>query len=496
MIIKDLYKYKNDVLTEGAVEFVSKLVHKFSFRIKYDLDFRKKRDYTPAFSIHTKSLRESNWKVAPLPADLLDRRVEITGPTDCKMIINALNSGANAFMADFEDSNSPTWDNIMLGQINLMHAVRRTISYAKHDASGAIKHYKLNEKTAVLMVRPRGWHLVEKHFLIDNQPIPAALLDFGLYFYHNAKELMARGSGPYFYLPKMESYFEARLWNDIFVWSQNELGIPQGTIKATCLIETISAAFEMDEILWELREHSAGLNCGRWDYIFSFIKKFAKVRALPDRGQLTMDKGFLQAYVQLLIQTCHRRGVHAMGGMAAQIPIKNDAAANQAAMDKVTADKLREVKLGHDGTWVAHPGLVSLARQIFDEHMPQPNQIDNIPNYQISEKDLLTIPEGEYTEAGLRHNIRVGIMYLDAWLKGNGCVPIYNLMEDAATAELSRAQVWQSIYHNKITKEFFLRVVQEEMGDKFPEATDLFIQMSTAKEFEQFLTIPAYQFLA
>lgn len=498
MIIKDLYKYKNTALTDGAIDFIAKLVHQFDDQVKRILELRGVWEAipTPMFWHNTEHIRNSDWQVASLPNDLLDRRVEITGPTDRKMIINALNSGANVFMADFEDSNSPTWENMMQGQVNLMDAVRHTITYTSDTG----KHYNLNDNTAVLMVRPRGWHLVEKHFLINDQPIPAALLDFGLYFYHNAKELIASGTGPYFYLPKMESYQEARLWNDIFIWAQNELDIPQGTIKATCLIETISAAFEMDEILWELKNHSAGLNCGRWDYIFSFIKKRHMFGILPDRGQLTMDKGFLKAYVQLLIKTCHRRGVHAMGGMAAQIPIKNDPVANQAAMDKVTADKLREVKAGHDGTWVAHPALVPLARQIFDEHMPHSNQISNIPDYQVTEKDLLTVPEGEYTEAGLRHNIRVGIIYLDAWLKGNGCVPIYNLMEDAATAELSRALVWQGIYHNKITEKFFLQVVQEEVlrpwhGDKYPEATDLFVQLSTAPDFPKFLTISAYQFL-
>lgn len=499
MFIQDLDKYKDSALTDNAIQFILKLVATFSPQVDNILAARQtKIGVRPSFLSDTADIRKADWIVSPLPTDLLDRRVEITGPTDRKMVINALNSGANVFMADFEDSNSPTWENLIQGQINLMDAVRRTITYT----SEAEKHYQLNEHTAVLMVRPRGWHLVEKHFLVDDKPIPAALLDFGLYFFHNAKELIAHGTAPYFYLPKLESHKEAKLWNDIFVFSQNELNLPIKTIKATCLIETISAAFEMDEILWELKDHSAGLNCGRWDYIFSFIKKFAKDSnfILPDRSQLTMDKGFLNSYVRLLIQTCHRRGVHAMGGMAAQIPIKNDPVANQVAMNKVTADKLREVKAGHDGTWVAHPGLVSIARSIFDEYMPQVNQIDNNPNYVVEEKDLFAIPEGNYTEAGLRHNIRVGILYLESWLNGNGCVPIYNLMEDAATAELSRAQVWQGIYHQislgkiTLTKEYFLQVVNEEIKNE-SEARELFIQLSTSPEFKEFLTIAAYQLL-
>jgi malate synthase len=518
--IVNLDKYKDTILTDEAIFFVVDLVNRFAPRVNEILFSRQARqalldrhDLLPYFLPNTAHIRGSDWTVASLPADLLDRRVEITGPTERKMIINALNSGANVFMADLEDSNSPTWENMMQGQVNLMDAVRRTITFT----SDAGKDYKLNEKTAVLMVRPRGWHLVEKNFMLDNMPIPAALLDFGLYFFHNVKELMERGTAPYFYLPKMESYLEARLWNDIFVYSQKKFKIPKGTIKATCLIENIYAAFEMNEFLWELKDHSAGLNCGRWDYLFSFIKKFANKPEfiLPDRAQLTMDKGFLNAYVQLLIQTCHKRNVHAMGGMAAQIPIKDDPKANEAAMAKVKADKLREVKAGHDGTWVAHPGLVPVARQIFDEYMPHSNQIGNIHYSTVTEQDLLAVPEGTCTEAGLRYNIRVGIRYLAAWLSGQGCVPIYNLMEDAATAEISRSQVWQWLRHKvaivtadedkqTLTKDWFLEMVDEEMitlqketkdFDNGYKARDLFVSLSTAERFEEFLTTAAYHFL-
>jgi malate synthase len=452
--------------------------------------------------------------VAPLPSDLLDRRVEITGPTDRKMVINALNSGASVFMADFEDANSPTWDNMVDGQVNLGDAVRRTITYTAPETG---KKYALKEKTAILLVRPRGWHLVERHLQVDGEPIPGGLFDFGLYFFHNAKEALSRRTGPYFYLPKMESHLEARLWNDVFVRAQERLGVPRGSIKATCLIETLPAAFEMDEFLWELREHSAGLNCGRWDYIFSFIKKRAEdpTAVLPDRSQVTMDKGFLAAYVKLLIKTCHRRGVHAMGGMAAQIPIKDDPAANEAALEKVRADKLREVKAGHDGTWVAHPGLVPIAKDIFDAHMPGKNQLGVLrEDVNVTQEDLLRVPEGQRTDAGLRHNVRVGVQYLEAWLRGNGCVPLYNLMEDAATAEISRAQVWQWLHHKAavdgtpLDRERFALVVEAEMqrirrevgdarfqGGRFPEARDLFVKLSTTSKFEDFLTLPAYDLL-
>jgi malate synthase A len=501
------------VLTRDALSFVADLVRTFGPRVAELLALRAKRG-TLDFLTETAEVRARDWTVAPLPADLLDRRVEITGPTDRKMVINALNSGASVFMADFEDASSPTWDNQVQGQVNLTHAVRRTIAFEDPITR---KSYALKDKIAVLFVRPRGLHLVERHMTVDGQPVPGGLFDFGLYFFHNARELLARGTGPYFYLPKMESHLEARLYNDVFVRAQERLGVPRGTIKATCLIETLPAAFEMDEFLWELREHSAGLNCGRWDYIFSFIKKRAgdEAAVLPDRSQVTMDKGFLAAYVALLIQTCHRRNVHAMGGMAAQIPIKEDPAANEAALEKVRADKLREVKAGHDGTWVAHPGLVPVARDVFDAHMLGPNQLDiKRRDVKVTRDDLLRIPEGTRSDAGLRHNVRVGIQYIEAWLRGNGCVPLYNLMEDAATAEISRAQVWQWLHHRATVEgapldgDRFARVVGEEMqrirrevgdarftGGKFPEARDLFVRLSTAPKFEEFLTLPAYDLL-
>jgi malate synthase len=513
-------KHYKEVLTEEAVNFISELVRTFRDQREKVLENRRAQQYyfncgmLPDFLPETAGTRLSAWQVAPIPQDLLDRRVEITGPAERKMIINALNSGANVFMADLEDSNSPTWDNVMQGQINLMDAVRCTISFTNE----AGKEYKLNDKTAVLMVRPRGWHMIEKHFKVDGQPVSASLFDFGLYFYHNAKELMRRGSGPYFYLPKMEHYLEAQLWNEVFIFSQNWLGIPQGTIRATCLIETITAAFQMDEILYELKDHSAGLNCGRWDYMFSFIKKLAYNPnfILPDRAQVTMDKAFLDAYVRLLIQTCHKRGIHAMGGMAAQIPIKNDSVANAKAMDKVRSDKLREVSAGHDGTWVAHPALVSDARLIFNAYMPQSNQIDYLPHsrtYTITQTNLLEVHQGTRTEAGLRHNIRVGILYLESWLRGVGCVPIYNLMEDAATAELSRAQVWQWLHHHvevdgvKLTPERFEKIVKEELlqiakevgsrftTGQFQKACDIFMELSTSMSFKDFLTLAAYDSL-
>ncbi|MGZ3460354.1 MAG: malate synthase A [Archangium sp.] len=508
------------VLTPEALEFVAKLARTFGARREALLERRKAVQAAydggerPRFLPETKELREAEWTVAPLPQDLLDRRVEITGPVERKMIINALNSGANVFMADFEDANSPTWDNVVRGQLNLRDAVRGTIRYTADTG----KHYTLHEKTAVLFCRPRGWHLLERHLEVDGQPVSASLFDFGLYFFHNARALLEKGSGPYFYLPKMESHLEARLWNDVFHLAQSELGIARGSIKATVLIETLPAAFEMDEILYELREHSAGLNCGRWDYIFSFIKKLQADPkfVLPDRGQVTMDKAFLHNYSLRLIQVCHRRGVHAMGGMAAFIPIKGDAAANEAALAQVRADKEREVRDGHDGTWVAHPGLVPVAREIFDRHMPGPHQLGNKrPDVRISEADLLALPEGSRTEEGLRHNIRVGVQYIAAWLGGLGCVPLYNLMEDAATAEISRAQVWQWMHHRvpladgkPATPERFRQVLAEEMkrleaegarerygAERLKEARELFEKLSTAPRFEDFLTLPAYEAL-
>lgn len=504
------------VLTTEALTFVAMLARRFERQRRELLEARRARQARidagelPRFLPETREIRESEWKVAPPPASLMDRRVEITGPVDRKMIINALNSGANLFMADFEDSSSPTWENQIQGQVHLMDAVRRTISL-----DTGTKRYELKEQTATLLVRPRGWHLEEAHLLVDGEPISGSLVDFGLFFFHNAHEQIRRNVGPYFYLPKLESHLEARLWNDVFLAAQEALGVPIGTIKATVLIETLTAAFEMDEILYELRQHSAGLNCGRWDYIFSYIKKLHAhtTYVLPDRAQVSMDKGFLRAYSLRLIQICHRRGAHAMGGMAAQIPIKNDPAANEAALAKVRADKLREVRDGHDGTWVAHPGLVATAREIFDAHMKGPNQTERLREETITEEDLLRPIEGTRTEEGLRHNLRVGVQYIEAWLGGQGCVPIYNLMEDAATAEISRAQVWQWLRFNvlleggqHVTRELLDKLLNEEMqrvryevGEQrfsqghFPQAIKLFQHLSTADQFEEFLTIPAYQ---
>jgi malate synthase len=497
------------ILAPEALAFVADLHRRFNPRREELLARREERKrrldagQLPDFLPQTREIRESDWTVAPIPADLRDRRVEITGPVDRKMIINALNSGASVFMADFEDSNAPTWANNIEGQFNLRDAVRRTIEFT----SGA-KQYRLNDETATLLVRPRGWHLLEEHLLVDGEPASASLFDFGLYFFHNAKEALSRGTGPYFYLPKMESHLEARLWNDVFVHAQRELGVPSGSIRATVLIETILAAFEMHEILYELRDHSAGLNCGRWDYIFSFIKKFRARRDFltPDRASITMGTPFLAAYVDLLIQTCHRRGIHAMGGMAAQIPIKSDAEANEAAMAKVRADKLREVKAGHDGTWVAHPGLVPIAKEVFDEHMPQPNQIDRQrEDVKVTREDLLRIPEGTITENGVRQDINVGVLYLEAWLGGLGCVPLYNLMEDAATAEISRTQLWQWLHHGAtlddgrpFTRELYTQLRDEELrsiGERphIKRAAEIFDQLIVSDELADFLTIPAYE---
>jgi len=498
------------ILTPEALAFVAELQRKFNARREELLANREARKLRidagelPDFLPETREVRESEWTVAPIPNDLEDRRVEITGPVDRKMIINALNSGANVFMADFEDANSPTWANNIEGHINLIDAVRRTITF---EANG--KLYKLNDQIATLLVRPRGWHLLEEHLLVDGRPVSASLFDFALYLFHNAKELLARGSGPYFYLPKMESHLEARLWNDVFTHAQKTLGVPHGSIRATVLIETILAAFEMNEILWELRDHSAGLNCGRWDYIFSFIKKFRAHPNFitPDRGSITMDKAFLAAYVDLLIETCHRRGIHAMGGMAAFIPIKNDPAANDAAIAKVRADKLREVKAGHDGTWVAHPGLVSVAKDVFDEHMPGKNQIGvrGYADTRTRGEGLLEIPSGAITEKGVRQNINVGILYLAAWLDGHGAVPLYNLMEDAATAEISRTQLWQWLHHHatlddgrSFTRELYEQIRDEELAKiadqkNVDRASRIFDQLIVSEELADFLTIPAYQ---
>jgi malate synthase len=499
------------ILTPEAIPFLTKLAREFEGRRHELLARRRVRQNEidggtmPDFLAETAAIRQAEWTVAPIPNDLLDRRVEITGPVDRKMIINALNSGASVFMADFEDSNSPTWQNNVEGQLNLRAAVNGTITYTSPEG----KRYALAPNVATLMVRPRGWHLEERHFLVAGKPISGSLFDFGLYFFHNAAQLIEKGTGPYFYLPKLESYLEARLWNDVFCFAQDELGIPRGTIRATVLIETILAAFEMDEILYELREHASGLNCGRWDYIFSFIKKFRNQPnfVLPDRSTLTMDKHFLNAYVELLIQTCHRRGIHAMGGMAAQIPIKNDPAANEKALEKVRQDKLREVRAGHDGTWVAHPGLVPIAKEIFDAHMKGANQISRCGGHvQITAQDLLSVVKGEITADGLRWNIDVGLQYLESWLRGSGCVPIYNLMEDAATAEICRAQVWQWVKHGatlidgrRVNQELARNVINEQKnklgGARMDAAARIYDQMMTSPDFPEFLTIVAYDYL-
>jgi malate synthase len=510
------------VLTREALELVAALqrafnptrlellAHRHARQAEFD------RGVRPDFLPETRAIREADWRIAPLPALLADRRVEITGPVERKMIINALNSGANVFMADFEDSLTPTWENVVRGQINLRDAVRRSIDYRGPDG----KEYRLNERTAVLFVRPRGWHLPEKHVWVDGEPASASLFDFGLYLHHNAAELLARGAGPYFYLPKMESHREARLWNEAFVLAQERLGLARGTIKATVLIETLPAAFEMDEILYELREHSAGLNCGRWDYLFSCIKKFRADPefVLADRGLVTMTAPFMRAYSLLAIKTCHRRGAHAMGGMAPQIPIRTDPAANAAALAKVLADKEREAGDGHDGTWVAHPGLVAVAREAFDRLMPAPNQIarrrDDVA---VTAAGLLAFgPRAPITEAGLRLNIEVGIAYLGAWLAGLGCVPIHHLMEDAATAEISRAQVWHWVRSRhgvladgrKVTLELVRALIPEELArlratlgpagfaaGRYELAARLFEELVAADPLPEFLTLPGYDHL-
>jgi malate synthase len=509
------------ILTAEALGFLEELARRFAPRIREALDQRTQRlarlaageklDFLP----ETAKVRDGQWKVSPVPRDLERRIVEITGPTDRKMVINALNSGADVFMADFEDATSPTWENLIEGQLNLRAAVRRRLT---HDDPATGKQYKLNDKTAVLVVRPRGLHLPERHVTLDGRPIPGCLLDFGLYFFHNAHELLTHGTGPYFYLPKLESHREARIWNDVFLYAEDALRLSSGTIKATVLIETLPAAFEMDEILYELREHSAGLNCGRWDYIFSFIKtrQHDPGALLPDRSQVTMEQPCMRAYTQLAVRTCHRRGVHAMGGMAAQIPIKNDEARNNAALDKVRADKLREVRDGHDGTWVAHPGLVPVAREVFEAHMKGPNQLEKLrEDFTATASDLLQTPQGTRTEEGLRLNVRVGIQYIESWLRGLGCVPLYSLMEDAATAEISRAQVWQWLRHGssledgrKVTAALVVEIIDDEMkrieveigtprfrAGRFAEARSLFERISTAPTLETFLTLPAYEAL-
>ncbi len=516
----EISKQYEAVFTPGAIHFVAQLQRRFNKKRleilgrREDVQERLDAGVRPDFLSETKDLRSADWKVAPIPSDLADRRVEITGPVSRKMVINALNSGAYTYMADFEDSHSPRWQETLDGQVNLYDAINRAIDFTTPDG----KSYALNKNTATLLVRPRGWHLNEKHMTVDGTVVSASLFDFGIFFFNNAKRLMEKGSGPYFYLPKLENHLEARLWNDVFVFSQKEIGLPIGTIRATVLIETILAVFEMHEILYELKDHAGGLNCGRWDYIFSFIKKFRNdpTFVLPDRAQVHMNVHFLRSYSKLLIQTCHRRGIHAMGGMAAQIPIKSDPEANQQALKLVEKDKLREVKDGHDGTWVAHPGLVPVALEIFNTHMNSPNQIGRLSNNEtILAEDLLAVPKGEITEHGLRTNVNVGLRYLEAWLRGVGCVPLYNLMEDAATAEISRAQLWQWIRHGAqlntgevVTDRMFHSVLAEEVGKikklvgeatfeqgKFALATELYDKLITADTFESFLTTKAYTFL-
>lgn len=508
------------IFSEGIEKFLIQLHKNFNEKRIELLEQRKKVQgiindgILPSFPKETRSIREEYWVCNKLPQDLQDRRVEITGPVDRKMIINALNSGASTFMADFEDSNSPTWQNCMEGQINLSDAINREIDFVNEEG----KSYQLKENLATLIVRPRGLHLEEKNIEINGERASGSLIDFGIYFFRNAKALLAKGSGPYFYLPKLEHYKEARWWNEVFNFSQNYLGINQGTIKATVLIETITASFQLDEILYELKEHSSGLNCGRWDYIFSYIKKFRNHAAflVPDRDQVTMTSPFMSAYSKRVIQVCHKRRVHAMGGMAAQIPVKNNEEENEIAYAKVRADKEREVKNGHDGTWVAHPGLVPVAKQIFDEYMPTPNQIDKkYEDYEITEADLLQVPKGDITEKGVRKNINVGILYIESWLMGTGAAALYNLMEDAATAEISRTQVWQWLKNEAklndarvLTKEMVLDWEKEELENiknyvgekryengKFPLATQLFNELIFDENFEEFLTLKAYPFI-
>ena len=513
-----------DILTPAALTFLTKMHRRFRATRQHILQERTTRaqqidqGVQPGFLVKTADVRLRNWTAAPTPADLQNRRIEITGPVDRRMIINALNSGANVFMADFEDATSPTWDNQMQGQRNLFDAIRRQIDFVADNG----KAYSLHDSVAVLKVRPRGWHLDERHLLVDGEPMSASLVDFGLYFFHNAQELLSRGSGPYFYLPKLEGRLEARLWNDVFVFAQEYMGIPNGTIKVTVLIETILAAFEMHEIIHELQDHIVGLNAGRWDYIFSFIKKF-KTRPtyiLPDRSQITMRVPFMRAYAQLLVQTCHRRGIHAIGGMAAFIPNRKDAAVNERAFANVTADKELEAETGFDGSWVAHPDLVPVAREPFTRLLGEaPHQKERqLTDLRVMEQHLLNpfIPNGSITEAGLRMNINIGILYIESWLRGVGAAAIHNLMEDAATAEISRAQVWQWLRHRVctsngktiepgwygevLTQE--IAVIRQQVGEptfeqgRFAEAITLFDTLVTSADFEPFLTNGAYRQLA
>lgn len=515
-----LESYKK-VLTPKALEFLVKIELKFRNRIHELLQARTARQARieagelPDFLPETKNIREGEWRAAPLPEELLCRKVEITGPTERKMMINALNSGANGFMADLEDSNSPGWANMVEGQINLYDAIRGTISYTSPEG----KEYRLKDHPAVLFVRPRGLHLPERHVLIEDKPMAGSLFDLGLFLLHNGRELIDRGSGPYIYIPKTESHLEARLWNDVLTFSEAELGLPHGVVKATVLLETVLAAFEMDEIIYELRDHMAGLNFGRWDYIFSFIKKFRNFedKVLPERSQVTMDKHFLKSCAGLLVHTCHKRGVMAIGGMAAQIPRKDDPEANAQALEKVRADKVREVSQGHDGTWVAHPGLVEPVKAIFEAEIPEKNQMQKLREdaKQIRASDLLQVPEGTITEQGLRVNINVPLLYLESWLMGTGCVAIYSLMEDAATVEISRAQLWQWLRHEakmsdgrRVTQELVSSLIDDELkkikasiptaeqsGRKFDEAEQVFRKLVLDKEFHAFMTTLAYEYL-
>ena len=510
-----------EILTPEALAFVEALEREFGQRRRELLEMRTERQKAfdagilPDFLPETADIRAADWKVGSIPPDLQDRRVEITGPTERKMTINALNSGANVFMADFEDANSPTWENLMQGHLNLREAIEHTLSLTTPE-----KKYMLNEQIAVLFVRPRGWHLDEKHALVDERPISASLFDFGLFLFHNADRLLKRGTGPYFYLPKLESHLEARLWNDVFNFAQDKLGIPRGTIKVTVLIETILAAFEMDEILYELHDHIVALNAGRWDYIFSIIKKFSKRIdfLFPVRAQITMAVPFMRAYTELLVKTCHRRGAHAMGGMAAFIPSRKDVQVNELALSKVREDKLRESTDGFDGTWVAHPDLVPVAREIFDrvlkDHPHQKEKLREEVNVTASELLDFNIPTGEITEAGMRLNINVGLQYLDAWLRGSGAVAIYNLMEDAATAEICRSQLWQWLQHpaaslsdgRKISEKLYRQFLAEEIEkiktlygsqsyteSKMEAAIELFDMLVNSEQFVPFLTLPAYE---
>ena len=518
---KEVNQYYPEILTDEALAFITTLHEEFYEKRLQLLERRVKQQHIfdkgvfPDFPKETEQIRNTDWKVKAIPKDLQDRRVEITGPVDRKMVINALNSGAKTFMADLEDSNAPTWDNCMEGQQNLKDAVSKTISLLDTKRN---KSYRLEEQTAVLIVRPRGLHLNEKHLLINDEEVSGSLVDFGLYVFHNTKALLANDTAPYFYLPKLEHYLEARWWNEVFNFAQDYLNVARGTFKATVLVETITASFQLDEIIYELKDHIVGLNCGRWDYIFSYIKKFRNHKdiVIPNRDQVTMASPFMEAYSKLVIQRCHKRGILAIGGMAAQIPIKNDKAANQQALDKVRKDKEREVNNGHDGTWVAHPALVEVAMDVFNTHMPAPNQLPkSLEDLRVTAKDLVQVPEGTITESGIRKNINVGILYLEAWLRGYGAVALYHLMEDAATAEISRTQVWQWLHNQSKLEDnrtFSLPLYEElfddevekiirEIGEdqientRFEVAFQLFDQLVRSENFEEFLTLEAYRYI-